>query len=88
MATRIGLAQQNGESEVNADTICDSAAISACKKSHGWQLALGLLSRMAKAKWKASEKDVVQVAVVQFESGKLETMVKGLAALVSAWMLP
>ena len=33
---------------------------------------------------KASEKDAVQVAVVQFESGKLETMVKGLAALVSA----
>ena len=35
MATRIGLAQQNGGSEVNANTICDSAAISACEKSHG-----------------------------------------------------
>ena len=50
----------------------------------GSQLALGLLSKMAKAKLKPSEKDAVQVAVVQFESGKIETMVKGLAALVSA----
>ena len=45
MATRIGLAQQI-ESEVNADTICYSAAISACEKSHEWQLALDLLSRI------------------------------------------
>ena len=61
--------------------------LSACENSHGPPLALGLLSRLAKAKRKASEKDAVQVAVVQFGSGKLETMVKGLAALVSAWML-
>ena len=51
MATRIGLAQQNGVSGVDADTICDSAAISACEKSQEWQLALGLLNRMAEAKF-------------------------------------
>ena len=38
----------DGGSEMDADTICDSAAISACENSHGWQLALGMLSRMAK----------------------------------------
>jgi hypothetical protein len=41
MATRIGLAQQNGGSEVDAHTICKSAAFSAREKNHGWQLALG-----------------------------------------------
>ena len=37
----------DGGSEMDADTICDSAAISACEKSQEWQLALGLLSTMA-----------------------------------------
>ena len=47
MATRIGLAQQTGESNVEVNTICYSAAVSTCEESHEWQLALGLLSRMA-----------------------------------------
>ena len=63
MATRIGLAQQNGRSEVDADTICDCAAFSACEKSHGWQLALGLLSRMAEAKWKRTPFAIVRQSV-------------------------
>ena len=50
MATRIGLAAQDGRSEVEAETICYSAAIGACEKRQEWQLALGLLRRMAEAK--------------------------------------
>ena len=49
MATRIGLAPQI-ESEVDAKTICYSAASSACEKSDECQLALGLLSKLAKSK--------------------------------------
>ena len=50
MATRIGLAKQDGGSKVGADTIRYSAAISACGQSHDWQLALDWLSRLAEAK--------------------------------------
>ena len=50
VATRSGLAKQDGGSEVEADTICYSAAMSACEKRQEWQLALVLLSRMAKEK--------------------------------------
>ena len=52
MATRIGLAQQDGGANVDAETICYGAAISACEKTR-WQLALGWLSRMAEAKGEA-----------------------------------
>ena len=54
MATRIGLAQQDGGSEVDAETICYSAAISAREKRHEWQLTLGLLRRMAEANVEAN----------------------------------
>ena len=44
MATRIGLAQQNGGSEVDAQIIRYRAAITSCEKRQEWQLALvGLL---------------------------------------------
>ena len=54
MATRIGLAQQDGGSKVDAKTICYSAAISACEMRHAWQPTLGLLRRMAEANVEAN----------------------------------
>ena len=54
VATRIGPAKQDGGSKVGADTICYSAAISACEMRHEWQLTLGLLRRMAEANVEAN----------------------------------
>ena len=36
------------------ETICYSAAISACEMRHEWQLTVGLLRRMAEAKVEAN----------------------------------
>ena len=52
MQLALGLLSRMAEAKVDADTICYSAAISACEKRQEWQLAVGLLSRMAGAKWK------------------------------------
>ena len=48
VATRVRLAQQHGTIQSGSH----SATISACEKRQMWQLAVGLLSRMAEAKWK------------------------------------
>ena len=53
MATRFGLAQQDGGIEV-VKTICYSSAINACEMRHEWQLTVGLLRRMAEAKVEAN----------------------------------
>ena len=63
VATRTGLAQQDGGSKVEANTICYSAEVSAFEESHEWRLALGLLSRMAEAKWKRTPFVIVRQSV-------------------------
>ena len=48
------LLSRMAEAKVDAETICYSAAISACEMRHAWQLTLGLLRRMAEANVEAN----------------------------------
>ena len=49
----LGLLSRMAEAKV-VETICYSAAISACEMRHEWQLTVGLLRRMAEAKVEAN----------------------------------
>ena len=50
MATRIGIAQHDVQSQMEADTISHCTAIGACKHGREWQLALGLRSAVVPAR--------------------------------------